>query len=66
MSRLVYPTLILNTILTNILFPLGKMIGMVRLQTRFIPSSRSWESGSPPTGSAGRIKLSCVNFIINL
>ena len=23
-------------------------------------SSRSWEIGSPPTGGAGRIKLSCV------
>ena len=22
--------------------------------------SQSWESGSPPTGGAGRMKLSCV------
>ena len=26
-----YPILILNTVLANIFFPLGKMIGMVRL-----------------------------------
>ena len=48
MSRLVYPTLILYTILTNILFPLGKMIGMVRSLTSFILSSQSWEISSPP------------------
>ena len=35
-SRLVYLMLILNTILTNIFLPLGKMIGMVRLRTSFI------------------------------
>ena len=46
--------------LTNIFFPLGKMIGMVWSQTSFILSSQSWEIGSPPTGGAGRIKLSCV------
>ena len=45
---------------TNIFFPLGKMIGMVRLRIRFIPTSQSWEIGSPPTGGAGRMKLSCV------
>ena len=39
---------------------LGKMIGMVRLRTSFILSSQSWEIGSPPTGGAGRMKLSCV------
>ena len=49
-----------NTILTNIFFPLGKMIGMVWLRTSFILSSQSWEIGSPPTGGAGRMKLSCV------
>ena len=48
-SRLVCPTLILNTILTNIFFPLGKMIGVVRSQTSFILSSRSWEIGTPST-----------------
>ena len=26
----------------------------------FIMSSQSWEIGSPPTGGAGRMKLSCV------
>ena len=41
--RLVYPSLILNTILTNIFFPLGKMIGMLRSWTSYILSSRSWE-----------------------
>ena len=55
-SRLVYLTLTLNTILTNILFPLGKMIGMVRWRISFILSSQSWEIGSPPTGCAGRMK----------
>ena len=44
----------------NIFFPLGKMIGTVRLRTSFILSSHSWEIGSPPTGGAGRMKLSCV------
>ena len=43
LSRLVYPTLTLNTILTNIFFPLGKMIGMMRSQTSFILSSQSWQ-----------------------
>ena len=33
---------------------------MVRLITSFILSSQSWEIGSPPTGGAGRMKLSCV------
>ena len=56
MSRLMYPTLILNTISTGIFFPLGKMIGMVRSRIRFILSSRSWEIGSPPTGGAGTMK----------
>ena len=58
--RLVYPTLILNIYSANIYFPLGKMIGTVRSWTSFILSSQSWESGSPPTGGAGRMKLSCV------
>ena len=49
-----------HRILTNIFFPLGKMIGMVRLRTSFILSSQSWEIDSPPTGGAGRMKLSCV------
>ena len=53
--RLVYPTVILNIVSANIFFPLGKMIG-----TNFILSSQSWEIGSPPTGGAGRMKLSCV------
>ena len=50
MPRLVYSVMILNIQLTIIFFPLGKMIEMVRLQTSFILSSRSWEIGSPPTG----------------
>ena len=53
MPRLVYPIMILNIASANIFFPLGKMIGMVW-------SSQSWEIGSPPTGGAGRMKLSCV------
>ena len=44
----------------NIFFPLGKMIGMVQSQTSFILSSQSRKIGSPPTGGAGRMKLSCV------
>ena len=44
----------------NTLFPLGKMIGMVRSRTSFILSSQSWELGSPHTDSAGRMKLSSV------
>ena len=60
MPRLVYPMMILNIVSTNIFFPLGKMIGTVRLRTSFILSSQSWETGSPPTGVAGRMKLSCV------
>ena len=35
-------------------------IWMVRSWTSFILSSQSWEIGSPPTGGAGRMKLSCV------
>ena len=58
--RLVYPIVILNIVSANIFFPLGKMIGMVRSRTNFILSSQSWEIGSPPTGGAGRMKLSCV------
>ena len=54
MPRLVYPTLILNISSANISFPLGKMIGMVRSWIR-----QSWEIGSPPTCSAGRMKF-CV------
>ena len=57
---LVYPILILNIYSTNIFFRLGKMIGMVQSWTSFILSSQSWEIGSSPTGSAGRMKLSCV------
>ena len=41
-SSLVYPTLILNTILINIFVSLGKMIGMVRSRTSFILLSHSW------------------------
>ena len=58
--RLVYHTLILNIVSANIFFPLGKMIGMVRSRTSFILLSQSWEIGSPPTGGAGRMKLSWV------
>ena len=63
LPRLVYPTLILNIVSANILFPLAKIIGMVRSRTSFILSSQSWEIGSPPTGGAGRMKLSCVIHI---
>ena len=59
-SRWVYQILILNTILNNIFFPLGKMIGMVRSRNNFILLSRFWEIGSPPRGSAGRMKFFCV------
>ena len=52
MSGLVYPVLILNIILANIIFPLGKMIGMVQLRT-----SRSRETDSPLTDGRGRMKL---------
>ena len=41
--RLVYPIVILNIASAIIFFPLGKMIGMVRLQTTFILSSQSWD-----------------------
>ena len=50
----------LNIVSANIFFPLGKMISMVRSRTSFILSSQSWEIGIPPTGGAGRMKLSCV------
>ena len=49
-----------NIKLTIIFSPLGKMIGLVWSPTSFILSSRSWESSSPPTGGAGRMKLSCI------
>ena len=52
MPRLVYPIMILNIVSTNISFPLGKMIGMVRSRTSVILSSQSCEIGSPPTGGA--------------
>ena len=60
LPRLVYSIVILNIVSANIFFPLGKMIGMVRSRTSFILSSQSSEIGSPPTGGAGRMKLSCV------
>ena len=46
-----YPIMNLNIVSANIFFPLGKMIGMVRLRISFILSSQSWEIGRPPTGS---------------
>ena len=58
--RLVYTIMILNIVSANIFFPLAKVIGMVWSRTSFILSSQSWEIGSPPTGGAGRMKLSCV------
>ena len=61
--RLVYPIMILNIVSTNIFFPLGKMIGTVRSWTSFILSSQSWEIGSPPTGGAGRKKLSADSVV---
>ena len=59
-NQLVYPIVILNIVSANILFPLGKIIGMVRSRTSFVMSNQSWEIVSPPTGGAGRTKLSCV------
>ena len=47
-------------LISNISFPLGKMIGMVRSRISFILLSQSWEIGSPPTGGAGRMKLFCA------
>ena len=38
---------------------IGTVIGMVRLRTSIILSRQSWEIGSPPTGGAGWMKLSC-------
>ena len=63
MSGLVYPVLILNIILANIIFPLGKMIGMVQLRTSFVVSSRSRETDSPLTDGRGRMKLyhACID-----
>ena len=60
MTRLVYPVMILSIVSANIFFPLGKMIEKVQLQTNFILSRRTWDIGSPPTGSAERMKSSCV------
>ena len=59
MSRL-YPIVTLNIISTSIFFLLGKMIGMLRLQTRFIVSRHSREIGSLLIGSAGSTILSCA------
>ena len=52
--RLVCPIMIFKIQLPIIFFPLGKMIEMVRLRTRFILPSQSWEIGSH-TGSGGRM-----------
>ena len=52
--------MILDIVSTNIFFPLGKMIGMVRLRTGFVPSSQSWEISSPTGSATGRMRLSCV------
>ena len=60
MPRLVFPVMILNIVSTSIFFPLGKVIGMVRLRTSFILSSQFWEIGGHPIGGARRMKLSCV------
>ena len=46
-SRLGYSILVLNIMLTGILFPIGKMIGMVRSRTRFLsvgPVLVDWRS----------------------
>ena len=51
-SYQVYHLLSLNVILDCILFcPSCKMIGTVRLRTRFILLNQSWEIGMHPTGS---------------
>ena len=54
------PTLIVIFVPFNIFFPIGKMIGTVRLRTSIILSFRSWEIGCHLTGGAGSMKLSCV------
>ena len=60
---LVYPMLILNTILTTIFFPLGNMIRMVISRTSFILSCRSWEIGNIPTCDAGRMHYCIVSCL---
>ena len=52
--------LILNVVSASMFFALGKVIGMVRLRTIFILSSQAWKIGSPPAGSARRVKITCV------
>ena len=52
---LVYPVMICNIKLTSIFFPLGEIIGMVRMRTIFILSTRFRE-----IGGAGMMKLSCI------
>ena len=54
MSRLECPIVIFEIVL----FPLCKVVTMVRLRISFILSRQSWEIGSPPTGGAGRMELS--------
>ena len=58
--------MILNIVSTNIFCPLGKMIGMMQSRTSFILSSQSWEIGNPPTGGAGRMKVSHTSGHTNL
>ena len=60
MLRLVYSILILKIMSASIFFPLGKMIGVVWLQTNFILSSLAWEISNLPTGSATRMNVSCA------
>ena len=48
-----------NRKLTSVFFPPEKITGLGS-QTSFILSNQSWETGSPLTGNAGRITLSCV------
>ena len=50
----------LKYLISQYIFPLGKMNGTVRSRTSFILSNQSWEIGNPPTGGAGRMKLFCV------
>ena len=56
---------VLNIKSTSMFFLLGEMIRMMRLRTSFILLIPSWEIGSPLTGSAYKMKCSCVVSALN-
>ena len=56
-AKVAVPYTDLKYLISQYIFPLGKMNGTVRSWTSFILSNQSWEIGSPPTGGAGRIVL---------